>query len=901
MSREPEKHSPDRADPAPLAVAPNSLGASIEEAVPAGLLEAADLGLLRYALSTDEVYPSRWLARWLKLASGTAPCPLPSIMQHMVRRDRCRTWPLLRELPNREDPISFSASFRRPDGEIRHARITLVPQRSAEGSFVGTVGIVADETEAVRQSLNASDQFLTTEAYFRNSPTPTAVFERIHGTEYLIDVNPALERLTGGGIHAEIGQSAPEMTRSGSDEIRTGIVECVRDCLASGEAISRRFSFYDDVYKHEASVLDVTFTFAPPNRVIVQIHSLTEIVKALNASRKAERDFRTLAEHAPAGILRLDAGGHASYANPRILEMLHVESLQHANLSDPDAPAPPDLTRAVQHCLRTSEPITVRYPLGQPPDGVIWLESHLRPELNIDGECVGILGITTDITETVNAAKVMENRERQLRSVFDNIADPVVVADEQGFIRIVNNAFLALTGRDPSALIGKSLDLLMPEHVAGRHFDFIDAYRRTGEAKLVGQGPREVELVTGNGGRIPVELTVGESGLEPEVRYIASLRDLRERKASEERQRRLQKMEALGQLTGGVAHDFNNVLSILKGNVELIAHYAQPDAEVRELIENLELAIDQGSGLTSQLLAFSRRDAGPAERVNAGEVARGAVRLLRSNLGSDIELTLRADPNLWTTRANRNDLLNVVVNLVLNSRDALDGAGRITISLQNEPHEAALDEKCFVRLSVEDDGRGIDPTLLPHVCEPFFTSKASGGGTGLGLSLAQAFAEQSGGDLQITSEEGNGTIVSIRLPRDDSGDVWCDEEDSESNTVPRVVVVERDEALSSFIRATLGSHAPCVTSNARAALSELAGHEHVSALITNVLLPHGVKGVDVAQAARKLHPDIACVFISAIADGELTSEASRFGEVLPVPLSEAELLDGLKRARSKSG
>src|SRR6056297_3189602 len=125
-----------------LTADPNSLAAALEEAVPAGLLEAADLGLLRYEVSTDEVYPSRWLARWLNLASGTAPCPLPSIMQQMVRRDRCRAWPVLRELPNRDEAISFSARFRRPDGEIRHARMTLVPQRSAQGDFVGTVGVV---------------------------------------------------------------------------------------------------------------------------------------------------------------------------------------------------------------------------------------------------------------------------------------------------------------------------------------------------------------------------------------------------------------------------------------------------------------------------------------------------------------------------------------------------------------------------------------------------------------------------------------------------------------------------------------------------------------------------------------------------------------------------------------
>ncbi len=853
----------------------------------AGLVDAANLGVLHYRHRARTLHLSQRLATMLDLGSGVTRASLRELLGRLPRDERATAIELMRTLAEATEPADVTLGYRMRTGEPRLARVTIAPQFDGDG-FSGALALVADQTESARRSRSARQQFSVAEAYFHNSPAPTAVFERVRGDEYLVDCNQALERISGGRIRDLVGMPSRVYTSDGTDEFRTGIIDGVRACLDTRQSSERRFSFFDDRYQHRPAVVEVSFSFAPPGRVIVQIHDLSEIMQAYEQASRSERNYRSLAEHAPVGILRCDAAGRVRYANPRLRTLLR----QTVALDQP-LPGPPPLADGVSRCLATGQPVTLRHRLDSTEgDEGVWLESRLHPELETGETPAGVLGIVADVTQDVLAASAVEKREQQLRSVFDNLADPIVVADEQGLVRIVNDAFCSLSGYERHDIVGSAIDTIVPTDFPGTHHDFIESYRHTGRGRFIGQGPREVALRTRSGDTVPVELAISESRVENEFRFIAAMRDLRERKAAEERQRQLQKMEALGQLTGGIAHDFNNVLSIIKGNVELIGAYLEHEsADIEEFLGNLILAIDQGTGLTSQLLAFSRQDAGTSEPVDVGRVVQDAIRLLMPGLGTRIGLETTMPDSTWLTLANRNDLLNVVVNLVLNARDAIDGAGTIRLTVTNEPGAAQPDA---VRLTVRDTGRGIPEHLLEQVCEPFFTTKPDGRGTGLGLSMARSFAEGNGGTLSIESTVDAGTTVSVVLPRLRRPRVEPGPGNRRDD--PRIVVVEGDQTLAAFIARTINedTHMPCVAHEAQRALTELTGHASVSALITNVLLPHGVKGLDVALAARKLHPEIDCVFIADRGDGELASEARRYGPVLSLPISELDILGSLR-------
>lgn len=334
-----------------------------------------------------------------------------------------------------------------------------------------------------------------------------------------------------------------------------------------------------------------------------------------------------------------------------------------------------------------------------------------------------------------------------------------------------------------------------------------------------------------------------------------------------------QKLEAIGKLTGGVAHDFNNVLQVIGSNLQLLQPLVQDEGQAERLLRAALAAVDRGAKLSSQLLAFARRQPLEPVPLNVGRRVQAMDDLLRRALGERIEVQTVLAGGLWTTLADGNQLENVILNLAINSRDAMPEGGQLTIEVANvaldDAYAADLPDVApgqYVMLAVSDTGHGMPPEVAAQAFEPFFTTKAEGKGTGLGLSMAYGFAKQSGGHIRIYSEVGHGTTIRLYLPRSFEKEVepprpLAGPVQGGSETI---LVVEDDIAVQAAVVSVLQSLGYRVlrAGDAQAALTILQSGVHVDLLFTDVVMPGPLRSPELAQRARHLLPGIAVLFTS---------------------------------------
>ncbi|QYF99627.1 CHASE domain-containing protein [Massilia sp. NP310] len=373
--------------------------------------------------------------------------------------------------------------------------------------------------------------------------------------------------------------------------------------------------------------------------------------------------------------------------------------------------------------------------------------------------------------------------QRRFKTILETAYDGFVAVDRQGRITDWNAQATRIFGLDAAQAIGSPAEQLLPEERRAAFRATFDAFIRGGAGPMAGQ-PTETEALHASGRRVPVELAVAllppgdGAGATVFVRDItprreAEARELqRQQRLDEARQAlaRAQKLEAVGKLTGGVAHDFNNILHIISANVQLMLRAEGPPS--RKRLHNVLDAVERGSKLAGQLLAFARRQPLHPSVVDVAQLLERSDSLLQRAAGDGIVLERTTEPDLWPTLVDPNQLEHVLLNLVINARDAMDGSGRIALRLANltvdagaSPLEGEPAPGDYVVISIADEGHGMPPEVMEHAFEPFFTTKPEGKGTGLGLSMAHGFVRQSGGQIRLESAPGAGTTVTIYLPR----------------------------------------------------------------------------------------------------------------------------------------
>jgi signal transduction histidine kinase/CheY-like chemotaxis protein len=387
------------------------------------------------------------------------------------------------------------------------------------------------------------------------------------------------------------------------------------------------------------------------------------------------------------------------------------------------------------------------------------------------------------------------------------------------------------------------------------------------------------------------------------MRIVGVIADVTQRRAVEERLRLAQKIEALGQLTGGVAHDFNNLLQVISGGLQVVARQSDPQRGER-IFASMRQAVDRGARLCRQLLAFSRRQALKPEAVDLKRLIGEMDELLNRGLRSDLQIQTGFADELWCVEVDPGELKLVILNLALNARDAMPNGGRIEVSARNCPALADDDlSGDFVRLDITDSGVGMSADVLVHAFEPFFTTKEVGSGSGLGLAQAHGFAKASGGVVRIASAPGRGTSVSLFLPRTLKapalGPHLMAPASDHAISAGQVLVVEDDDevaALTVEMINQLGYDTTRVAS-AEAALGALANRRSVDIVFSDIMMPGRMDGVELAQEIRRRRPELPVLLTSGYAEGARRNAGAQEIKIIPKPYRIDELRDALAAVR----
>jgi PAS domain S-box-containing protein len=506
-----------------------------------------------------------------------------------------------------------------------------------------------------------------------------------------------------------------------------------------------------------------------------------------------------------------------------------------------------------------------------------------------DGKAAEILVIVHDLTDLA----LLRRSEARYRHLFELNPDAMLMVDPDGDRVVLANAVASkLLGWSSSEILGLSLAGLHEES------DWPTA-RAEYDRVLVGGPPvaRECAIVTHDGRHMPANVSAARFDLDGRPVLLLEIRDVSATKLLEAELRHSQKMEAVGRLAGGVAHDFNNILSVILGKAELLAARAGTDPKAQDTIEAIRRSALRGSLLTRQLLAFSRKEVVKREPVDLCEVVRDVDALFASVLGE--RTALKAEiAGRCGVRADRGQMEQVLMNLIVNARDAMPTGGTITVRVRADEVAPGSTERhgkyagpsgSVTVLEVQDEGVGMDQATKSRVFEPFFTTKARGEGTGLGLSTVYAIVKEGGGGIEVDTRPGGGTMFRIRFPRveldEPAPPAEAGSPRASDQAGRRILLVEDQEDVREMTAEALSINGYDVTTaaNGEQALALCTGDaaDDFELLLTDVVMP-GMSGGELAQRVRHFHPGTRVLYISGYNDDAIV----RHG----VSVSEAEFL-----------
>ncbi|WP_313171870.1 hybrid sensor histidine kinase/response regulator [Massilia oculi] len=770
------------------------------------------------------------------------------------------------------------------------------PIRDQEGRIAGVMSVVVETSSKVKAERHVRAERERLNTMFEQAPGFICLLE---GSEHRYALaNDAYRALTGHRplLGMPVAQAVPELAEH-------GIVEVLDRCFADGTTFRAEGveitlrnpgldepvrTFIDFVLQPLRDANGAVFA------TFVEGNDVTERAVAERALRASEARFRTFAQAMPNHVWAAREDGSVEWINDRVHEYASAGAAPLAMLGHGWGPLlhPDDEAR-----FRTLWDASVAS--GAPLDAEIRLRRHdgeyrwhlvrARRSPGEAGDGVLWIGSSIDIEEQKRASEALaavnatlEERVGRRTAERDRMwrlsKDIMLVADLQGVLSAVNPAFTTILGwLESEVLATPLLDLVHPD-------DREPTTRQIEALRLGGQLYRfENRYRRKNGSWCHLSWTAS-----PDDQYIHAVgRDISTDLAQMEAMRRTeaalqqaQKMETIGKLTGGVAHDFNNLLQVIGGNLQLIARRADGLPEIRKRVENAMSGVERGAKLASSLLSFARRQPLEPKAVKIGRLLGSMEDMMRRSLGEEIDVEMVISGGLWTTEVDPAQLENAILNLAINARDAMDGAGKLTLEVAN----AALDAGyCathpevapgqYVLLAVSDTGSGMPQEVIDQAFEPFFSTKPEGKGTGLGLSMVYGLVKQSGGHVKIYSEVGEGTTVKIYLPRSLQAEDHAGEQLAQPATGGHetVLVVEDDEQVRLTVVDMLADLGYRVlrANDAASALTVIDSGIHVDLLFTDVVMPGPLRSPELARKARERLPNVAVLFTSGYTENAI--------------------------------
>ncbi len=761
--------------------------------------------------------------------------------------------------------------------------------------------------------------------------------------------------------------------------------------------------------------------------------------------------LKTILDTVPAGISFRDTDNRFVFLNKQAADSYLTMNASESGLLDyrPEdfvgktlsdifgATATRATETAIAKVIASGQPVLNRDIVAPEPVGIHLL--NIIPLFDDDQKILGAVTVAIDVTERRAMERALSESEAFNQATMANMIDGLVVIDETGVIQAFNQAAASMFGYLGTEVIGQNVSMLMTETDAGEHDQYIANYLQTGVSKILGRGPREVTGRHKNGQSVPLELNIGRIDGAAGPLFVGSLRDISERRRTEEAlrrsreeadraQRRLveaiesipegfalydadrrlvlhnktlqqmyprleevyrqgalyddivrgaarlglvvaavgreeewaaerirefgtkdqtveqeiddnrwlllsdhttedggvvsirtditelkkrenqlrqaQKMEALGQLTGGVAHDFNNLLAVMMGNIALLEEELGPDSDLTALTEPTLRAIDQASELTQRMLSFSRQQPLKIQDIDPHAFLTNIQPLIQRALNEDIKLEFSTLVGIWHCKVDLAQLEQAVVNLAINAREAMPDGGRLRIELGNatlpDPSGQApsdLAPGAYVTIALADTGRGIAADDLPRIFDPFFTTKEVGEGSGLGLSMVHGFIKQSHGDVAVQSEIGRGSTFRLYLPRTEI-EQGAHPMAQPAKTAPKgtgetILVIEDETDVQAMVARSLrrDGYEVVLADTGPAGLDLLHQHGNVDLLLTDVLLPGGKNGQQIADEAQASNPNLKVLFMSGYSRDAIIDQGRLRPDVhlLTKPFVPAEL------------
>ena len=843
--------------------------------------------------------------------------------------DKAAAEGVFREANERRAPFRLEYRLRRADGVYRWAIDAAAPRFGPGGEFLGYVGSVIDidERREIEEALRKSEAHLA--AVFEQA---TAGFCETDFTGRFMAANARYCEIVGRSREELLSLRMQDITHP--DDLSANLVQFER-LAQHGEPfqIEKRYVRPDGAnvwVRNAVSVL--RGADGQPDNIFAVTTDIDERRRIEDALRQSEARFEAIANSIDQLIWSTRPDGYHDYYNQRWYEYTGVP------VGSTDGEAwngmfhPDDQERAWavwQHSLATGEPYHIEYRLRHRSGHYRWVLGRAQPVRDGRGRIARWFGTCTDIhalkvaeEERARAVAELRESETRLRELNETLerrvaertadrdrmwrltTDVMLVARFNGTITAVNPAWSTLLGWAEADLIGRSfMDFVHPD----------DRPSTMSEADRLADGRTTVRFRNRYRHKDGSYRWLSWTAV-PNERFIHAVgRDVTEEReraealrVTEEALRQAQKMEAIGQLTGGVAHDFNNLLTIIRSSSDLLRRPDLPDERRRRYMDAISDTVDRASKLTGQLLAFARRQALKPEVFDVPVRVRATSDMLRTIVGGRIKIVAEFDCERCFVEADVAQFETALLNMAVNARDAMEGEGTLTIRVDGLSEMPAVRGHAggrgdFVAVSVTDTGSGIAADKLPHIFEPFFTTKEVGKGTGLGLSQVYGFAKQSGGDVSVESEVGRGTTFTLYLP---SAERAPDEDDvggqsagtAEAGRGRRVLVVEDNVEVGTFSTQILSDLGYVTTwaANADEALRLLdETPDAFDVVFSDVVMP-GMSGVDLGREIRRRYPGLPVLLTSGYS--HVLAEDGRHGfELLQKPYAAEDLSAALRR------